>query len=155
SAGFGAILVAFVPLLYSLGDYAHDLGIPPERAAAAAAMAALAMAPGKLTFGRLADWFSHRFLYRVGAIMIAAGIVVVSLSHSFTMLLAGLVLTNFGQGCYLPMLSSMIVSRFGAAAFGQVLGLAIVLIQLSAVAPYLSGLIRDATGGYGTAFLIM
>jgi hypothetical protein len=64
-------------------------------------------------------------------------------------------LTTLSVGSFVPLLSNMVVNRFGAPALGQVMGLASLFIQLSALSPFLAALIRDALGNYRLAFLAM
>lgn len=155
SIGFTAMLSAYLPVLYSLGSYAHDLGISQQRAALGASLGAVTLAVGKLTFGKLLDMVEHRRLYWTAAGLVASGIALVSLASSFPLLLAGLLLTSFAIGSYVPMMGGMIVDRFGAPAFGQVMGLVGFVIQLSAVGPFLVGVIRDNSGSYAVAFMVM
>ena len=155
SAGFCALLVAYLPVLYSLGSYAHDLGISQPRAAFVAAMGAVTLSVGKLVFGKLSDIVEHRRLYQVSAGLVAVGIVLVSFADSFPLLMTGLLLTTLSVGSFVPLLSNMVVNRFGAPALGQVMGLASLFIQLSALSPFVAALIRDALGNYRLAFLTM
>jgi MFS family permease len=154
-AGFAALLSAYLPVLYNIGAYARDIGVSQPQAAFAVAWSAPALTLGKLGFGKLADLLEHRRLYWIAVAPMLLGVVMVSTAGAFPQLLVGLLLVSFGQGCYLPLLASMIVARFGARSFGQVLGLAAILTQTSAVSPYLAGVIRDGTGSYTAAFLAL
>jgi MFS family permease len=153
--GFFALLAAYLPVLYSTGAYARDLGITQQRAAVGASIAAIVLALGKITFGKLADLTSHRLLYWGATGGIIVSIAVVSVAQSFPSLLLGLALTSFFIGSYYPLTSSMIVARFGAPSFGQVMGLVSIFVQCGALAPFVAGLIRDASGSYTVAFLTM
>ena len=155
SGSFAAILFAYLPVILSLGAYAHDIGVAPQQAALIASLSAIMLALGKIIFGRLTDSFSLPRLYQVATSIMIFGIVILSCFNATSGLAIGLALSSFGQGAYLPLQSSMIVSRFGALAFGQVLGLTSIIVQCSAISPTLAGLIRDASNSYRAAFLTM
>ena len=74
---------------------------------------------------------------------------------SFANFVFGLALASFAMGCYLPLLSSMVLSRFGMESFGQVMGMATIVIQCGAIGPYFSGLHQDHTGNFSMAFIVM
>lgn len=155
SCGLASILFAGLPLMYNIGAYARDLGIAQSQAALIASLGALAFAAGKVGFGKLSDMLEHPVCYRIAGGLMIFGAIVVSQANSFATLLLGQVLTLLGQGCTLPMFSGMIAARFGVQAFGQVAGLATFIMGSGALAPYLAGLIRDASGSYSTAFIVM
>jgi MFS family permease len=155
SVAFAALLIAFMPVLYNVGAFARDLGISQQHAAVAMSCYAIAAAIGKAGFGRLADKVEHRYLYWLAGGMMIASIGIVAEAKSIAQLVSGLLLAGLSFGSYFPLLGSMMVSRFGAAAFGRSLGLSTLIIQSSALAPYLAGVVREFSGSYVTAFLSM
>ena len=57
-------------------------------------------------------------------------------------------------GGMMPVYAALIGRIFGAAAFGQVMGLGgLLMAPIGAVAPLLGGFLRDATGSYAAMLL--
>lgn len=152
---FCALLMAYLPATYSLGVYAMDLGIPQQRAAWIASVGAIALGVGKFAFGRLADKFELQWLYWGAGAGILASIIVVCVAGSWLPLMVAVALLSFCFGAYVPLLSVTVVNRFGAASFGQVLGLILMFTQLGTVAPYIAGLLQELSGSYVVAFIAM
>lgn len=155
SGGFFAFLGAILPVQFSLGTYANELGISQRQAALIASMTAVANAVGKVAYGRLVDTLAPRHTYWIAAAGVALAVSIVSGADGFALLAAGMMLIGFSLGCILPVLSGLVVAYFGTRAFGQVVGLAWTVITFSAVTPYLSGLILDAGNAYPPAFLAL
>lgn len=155
SGGFAAILIAYLPMLHSIGAFAKEIGISQPQAALGASLAAVLLSLGKLAFGKMSDTLPHRLLYRLAMAVMVAGIGMASFANSYFQFVFGLALASFAMGSYLPLLSSMVLSRFGMGSFGQVMGMATIVIQCGAIGPYLSGLLRDHTGSYSTALIVM
>jgi MFS family permease len=153
--GFGAILLACLPVQYGIGSYAADLGLSQSQAALAASLSALTFAAGKLSFGKLADTIPHHLSYRLAVAFIAVGIGTCSTAKSLLPLTVGLSLMTFGQGCVLPISAAMVASRFEMRSFGRVLGLLWMVVGLSSWSAYLAGVIRDAAGSYALAFILL
>jgi len=153
-ACFGALPIAYLPVLHSTGVYAHDLGIAPQQAALIASTGAIALGAGKFMFGKLADSIELRWLYMYANIGILLAVVGVGMANSWPFLMASIALISLCFGAYMPLLSFTIVGKFGSASFGRVLGLAISVIQIGTVTPFVSGLLQEATGSYMVAFLL-
>ena len=152
---FGALLFASMPVVYSVGVLAHDLGISQQRAAMVVSLSALTLAGGKLTFGKLSDVMSEHWVYCIAVTIMGIGVAITSFAGAFLAFACGIVLTTFGQGSFIPMFSSTIAHRFGVASFGRVSGLALIFVQCATCAPFISGLIRDASRNYEAAYLVM
>jgi len=152
---FGAMFLSFVPLLYSMGVYARDLGISQQQAAWTASAGAFALGVGKFTFGKLADSVEFRRLCWFGSAGVVVFIAVYSVAESWLQLTAAFVILSFCFGGYIPLLSVAVVNCFGSASFGRVLGLVLTFVQLAAVSPFISGLIHEASGSYIVAFFAM
>jgi cyanate permease len=56
---------------------------------------------------------------------------------------------------HLPLLAAIVSRHFGIASFGLVMGLLGPFTTLSAAGPVLAGMIRDASGSYDTALLVL
>jgi len=155
SLGFGGLLGAYLPILYNMGSFASDLGIPQRRAALIASTGAITISIGKLTFGRLSDVVERHRLFQVAAGFMLVGVSVVSASSSARPLFVGILLSTFAIGSFVPLMSNMVADRFGTEAFGRVMGLVYLFVQVSALFPFLAALIRDSLGSYRPAFLAM
>jgi cyanate permease len=64
------------------------------------------------------------------------------------------ILLGSAGGGMLPLLGAVVGSRFGPAAFGQVMGLLGPFTTLAAVGPWIAGYLRDATGSYDQAWVV-
>lgn len=155
ASGFCMLQFACLPLQFGVGSYAKDLGISQQQAAFAVSLSAVSLGCGKLTFGRLADILPYRFSYWLATVLIFLGIGIYSIADSLLPFTLGLMLMTLGQGCILPISGGMVITRFGIQAFSRVLGFLWLFIPLGSVSPYLAGLIREATGSYSSAYLIM
>lgn len=155
AAGFGFMLLACLAAQFGVGSYAKDLGISQQQAALAASLSAVSFGCGKLGFGKLADLLPHRLSYWMAVTLVLLGIGIYSSAGSLLPFTLGLMLMTLGQGCFLPISSGMVIERFGVQSFGRVMGLLWMFIGLGSVSPFIAGLIRDATGSYSTAFIVM
>jgi MFS family permease len=145
--------LAFSALQMNMGAYAHDIGISQQQAAFLVSLLSIFMLAGKVLFGRLADNFDDRFLYWGVAAGMAAAIVVISAASSYAVLAVGAAILGFAYAGYLPLVGSIIVSRFGNRAFGQAMGLSSTFLSLGAAGSFIAGWIRDHSGSYSIAFL--
>lgn len=154
-ACFSVMLMAYLPVLYSIGVYARDLDIAQQRAALVASVGAMALGAGKFSFGKLSDKFDFRLLYWIACVGILTSVVGIGFVQSWQMLMTAVVVLSFCFGAYMPLMSVVVVNRFGSASFGFVLGLGLTFAQLCALSPFLSGLLQEASGSYRVAFILM
>ena len=85
-----------------------------------------------------------------------ASFAVLRLEPGFGLLVAAFVLIGFSAGAMLPVYASLIARMFGPVSFGQVMGLAgLVLLPFGTLAPPVIGLLRDTSGGYGSTLLLL
>jgi MFS family permease len=152
--GFTPILMAFYAVHHNLGTYAEDIGFTQAQTALVISVLSFSMMAGKLICGRLIDLISHQILYFVVAGSFITGMSCISLQTGFPMLLAGAVAMGFALGGTMPLMSIKVLDHFGAAAYGQVMGLLYIFINLSAVGPVAAGWVRDVTGSYPVVFLL-
>ena len=153
SGCLASLIFAGLPVMHSIGAYAHDFGIPQSRAAFAASIGALALMGGKLGFGSLIDWMEHPRCYRIAGSLMIMGVTLVSLAPGFWSLFLGYGLMMLGFGSTLPFISGMISARFGTSAFGQVAGLVTFIMSSGSLAIVAAGFIREISGSYGVAFM--
>jgi MFS family permease len=160
--GFQIIAIAFLApgivcngIIQNLGPYAHDRGFTPATSAMFMSTIAGAMLFGKVLFGYLADRIDPRYLYWLATLSLATSVtlIIVDPSSASTMLIASALL-GFPAGSVLPLMGSIVVSRFGTEAFGRVIGLLYPFVTFSSIGPILTGWIRDRSGSYDSAFWI-
>ena len=63
-------------------------------------------------------------------------------------------LLGFAGGGTLPLLGSIVGSRFGPQSFGQVMGLLMPPLTLSSFGVVVTGMLRDMTGNYDLALMV-
>jgi MFS family permease len=160
SRGFQIVAIAFLApstvcngIIQNLGPYAHDRGFTAETSAMFMSAIAGAMLFGKVLFGYLADRIDPRYLYWFATLSLAISVtlIIVDPSSASTMLIASALL-GFPAGSVLPLMGSIVVSRFGTEAFGRVIGLLYPFVTFSSIGPILTGWIRDRSGSYDSAF---
>lgn len=142
SGGWGANSVRFIE------DLGHD-------ADAAALLVGISMGlgiPATLLFGALADRVGNRRLFAFSIVAQMAGLLWLRTGPDYGGLFVGFAMLGFAGGGMLPIYASMIGRLFGPAAFGQVFGLAgIVMLPFGALSPPIVGALRDSTGNYSAA----
>jgi MFS family permease len=148
-----AMALLFIALLHNIGALAVDLSISQQRAALITAFASIVMAISKVVSGALCDRLNHQLLYAGFAVTIASGLVVVSQSSSFYLLLFGVCLSAAVMGGISPLVASMVIERWGADNFGRVMGVIHAFAAVSGIGPFIAGMIRDSSGSYADAFL--
>ena len=149
------LATAFGGAQQNLAPYAADLGVDAQRAAYLVSIMALVMVGAKVFFGAMADrWrLSTLLLLAVGGLALAFAMMVQDLSYPMLMLVCCLL--GFVAGGFLPLMGAMVSQNFDIRAFGQVMGLIGPFAALSAIGPWLAGHLRDATGSYDDAWLLM
>lgn len=145
---------AFGAVQQNLGPYTTDLGFSPQRAAYLMSVISFAMIAGKIFFGSVSDRFDNRYLYwaAMGALVMA--LLLMLGEPSYAGMLGICVLLGIAAGGFLPLMGAIVSNRFGSHAFGQVMGLLLPFLTLSAVGPSFAGWIRDAAGSYDVALLV-
>lgn len=136
--------------------YMLELGATPEAAALVVIPQSIGAVSGPLVFGALADRIHPRFLF-VGLIAgLCAGLVGLVFEPSYATALALFSLIGIIGGSMMAVYGALIGRLFGAAAFGQVMGLG-ALVGLPAIVamPLAFGAAFDATGSYARGLFIL
>jgi MFS family permease len=162
SRPFWLLVLAFTPLATAFGGaqqnlapYTSDHGIDARATAYLVSIMALVMAFAKVGFGALADRVDLRwlFLLALGVLAVAFALMRGAVDYQTLVVIAGLL--GIAAGAFLPLLASAISHRFGVAAFGQVMGMVGPFTTLAALGPWLAGQLRDSTGNYDAAWLLL
>ena len=131
-----------------------DLGMEHTTASAFFAGSALLGIVGTIGFGMLADRVSGRTLLWVLLGVHAVGFTGLAMLPASDMFQGVVPLLGLLGGGMMPVYAALIGRLFGAAAFGQVMGLGgLLMAPIGAMAPVLGGFLRDATGSYTTMLL--
>ncbi|MEN3974992.1 MFS transporter [Emcibacter sp. SYSU 3D8] len=151
-ACLGTTLASY-SFLTSIGPYAHDLGIDPQRMSLLIPILAVAGIVGRLALGWMADKVDARIPYWIATAVIW-GTLLLTLgepSYRQLMLISGLI--GLGAGGLLPVCCVMVGQKFGARSFSRVMGMATPFFSISAAAgPWISAKIRDSLGSYTGTF---
>ena len=155
---FWVPVLSFVPLSFvfgglqmNFGAIAHDAGITNQVASTMVSFMAISMIAGKLFFGGYSDKWDHRILYWLAAGAMILSVVLFRLPASAVTIFCAMGFLGIAGGGFLPLMGSIVASRFGPAAFGQVQGLIGPFMTLGSFGPPFMGWIYDQTGSYGTA----
>ncbi len=159
---FWATVCAFVPLSFvfgglqmNFGAIAYDAGISDQMASTMVAFMAVSMIVGKLFFGGFSDHWDHRTLYWLAAGALLLAVVAFRLPPSIFIIFCAMAFLGLAGGGFLPLMGSIVASRFGPAAFGQVQGLIGPFMTLGALGPPFTGWMYDQTGSYSSAFDVL
>lgn len=143
----GMVQQNFAPMM---SDFGHSDGL----AARLVALTAATMIGGKIFFGAMADRLDHRILFAIAAGSMAGSIGCLTLQPEGLWLFIVVGWFGIAMGGFLPILGAMYASRFGAAAMGRVSGMAGPFAMVSAIGPWLGGVIRDESGTYIVAMAV-
>jgi MFS family permease len=156
---FWVMVVAFTPMVAAFGaaqqnfaPYTADLGVSAQETSYLVSLMAIVMVGGKVFFGAMSDRWDHRWLYAVAIVVLVLTLGLMMLDPGYLQLVVISGLLGFAAGGYLPLLGAIIGSRFGPAAFGQVMGLVGPFTMLAAVGPWVAGYLRDTSGSYDVAW---
>lgn len=159
---FWLLVLAFVPLNTAFGGvqqnlapFAGDNGIDAQALAVLISGMALVMIGAKLVFGAMADRWDVRLPFWIT--VIALGGTFVLMAGSVGMADLALICAGLGiaAGGFLPLLGSAVSTGFGIATFGRVMGMLGPFMTLAAIGPWVAGYLRDATGSYDSAWLLL
>lgn len=158
---FWIMIFAFVPMTtalagvqHNLGPLAKDSGITPQNISFLVSAFAGCAALGKVFFGAVADRWDLRQLYWLANALLVACMAVFMLQPGYGLLLVASALLGLAAGGFLPLLASIISTRFGPKSFGRVMGLVGPFTLVTALGPWFAGNLRDGTGSYETALQI-
>lgn len=156
---FWVMVIAFTPMTAAFGaaqqnfaPYTADLGIGATATSYLVSLMAIVMVAGKVFFGAMSDRWDHRWLYAIAVVVLVATLVLMCLEPGYPQLVIISALLGFAGGGFLPLLGAIIGSRFGPAAFGQVMGMVGPFTTLAAIGPWIAGYVRDTSGSYDVAW---
>jgi len=143
--------VVFSAIQQNLGPISVDLDITLTEGAGLMSILALMSILGKIGFGTAADRFDNRYLFWIegGLIMLATAMLMMDPGYLQLGFICGTL--GLAGGGTLPLLGSIVGKRFGAANFGQAMGLLMPFLSISSFGYVVAGWLRDSTGSYDLA----
>jgi len=147
--GLSAVLLHQVPLLI-------DAGVDAKRAAFALGATAGVGVLGKLGFGALLDRFDHRRVILGCFVLQACGVLLLPFARHPMVLVAYVLLYGYAMGGNATLQATIIGECFGRLHYGAIAGrMSPILIFSQALGLPLVGWLRDRTGGYDLAIVLM
>ena len=153
------IIIFSLQFCANLGVYSHifpyvsDLGFDIKKAGYAVSVGAFGAALGKVVFGKLIDIFSARITLWISIIIQGVGILLVSSSSTYSLLLLSVLIMSLGLGGSVPLMNILFSKTFSPINFGKALGLAVpFMVPIQVIGGPLSGWLFDTFGNYDLAF---
>ena len=154
-AGLVAASFTYQGVLTQLRQHFEEIGMPPVHATAGLALIAAMGVGSKLLFGRASERISARWATVISITLQTAGVIVLALAQGPTAGWIGIVIFGTGFGGLGALLVLAVQEVVGMKQFGTVMGVVQAASVLSfAGGPLLAGIVHDASGGYGPAFLV-
>lgn len=149
---FGAMQAVFFHRVAAF----EDAGFSVTLAATWAGIASLLSFPGRFAAPLVRGRFGGLFLYSLLAIASAAAVTVLVVADATWMMITHFVLFGLAFGGFLPLRAVVMGRWFTGSNFGSIMGTQWSLAALSgALAPWLVGVARDATGSYDGPMLVV
>ena len=149
------LAAGFTGISVSLSQFATDLDIPQIHHGYLISIYAGTMIPAKIVFGLLSDRLDVRLLLWAATASLGLSTSLLLLADSFLVLAIACVFLGMASGSMLPLLGNLVSSRFGAHAFGRVMGMLGPFNASAGIAPVAVGAIRDSTGSYEGGWLLI
>ena len=145
----------YAPLAFA-SDYAVDQGIGSSAAAALIGVIGGSSVAARLAFGSVTERIGSLKLYRVGYLLMLAGLVVwLGAGGSYVVLLAAAVLHGLGWAAWVTATPLVLAGWFGLGSLGGTLGTFYTGLGIGAlIGPGISGFVIDRSG-YGMAIALV
>lgn len=152
---FWKLIAVLMPIQFAglaftlnLAPILADRGFELSTASSILITVSLAALFSKVASGMLADRFGHRLPLVAVAMVVATGIMVISLSgDNFVLFTFGSLLVGLGGGSW-PLVASGVAAEFGTAGFGRAFGLIVTVITFSSFAPPIFAYSQEIVGSY-------
>jgi MFS family permease len=137
---------------YLAGEAGFDLTV----AASALGLVAGSSVIGRLSAGWLGDRFEPRYVMAGLLLSMGLSLLILMAGRGLLTLYANVVLFGAGYGGIIVVSSAATLNYFGARSYAQIMGISMPIgTLLGFLSPLLVGAIKDATGSYVPAFLLM
>ena len=145
--GLGGLPIHVIPALI-------DKGYTTAYASALITLFSIVVIVGKPIWGLLAERIQVRYLMVVCFAISAVGMLLILVIESGSLIILFPIIYGIGVSAFAPLMSLIWANYFGRASLGAIRGTFLPMTQVtSAFGPVFAGLIFDATGSYGPAFL--
>jgi MFS family permease len=160
---FWLVTVAFVcstftyqGVLTQLIQHFKESGLTPGVAGAGLSVIAGMGIGSKLAFGRASEAITARYAMVISIALQAVGVGLMILPGNAAVMWAGILVFGLGFGGLGALIVLVVQEAFGLREFGSIIGI-IQVAQIASLAggPELAGRVRDATGSFDLAFLIV
>ena len=138
----------------NLAPYVASHGLKPTTAGLLLSVLSFSHIIATLALGLVSDRFGNRLPFFGLAVIMIAGAVLLAFGPGLPAIALACALIGFGGGLY-PLLASAMAAEFGADNFGRAYGLSMLFLPVMALAPFMVAKIRETTGSYTSAFLII
>jgi MFS family permease len=156
--GYFCALVAWYAVQVHQTKYLVEIGFTPLVAAWALGIVSVVGIPGQIILGALSDRFGREWTWTAGCAGFAiCYFALIALEHSpSNVLLYVMVISQGFLGYALTSVMGPIVAEiFEGPHYGSIFGtITVALIGGGAAGPWITGIIHDATGSYGLAFVL-
>ena len=143
--------MALAAVAQNIGPLARDVGVSPIDAAFLVSLFSGCALLSKILVGLTADRADLRFLFWITNSLLIAAVIVFGMQPAYWVMLVAAILLGLGGGAFLPLLASLISTRFGPQSFGRVMSMFGPMTMLTGAGPWIAGRIRDSTGDFALA----
>jgi len=151
-----ALLIVSSVLVHQIPHMVEGIGLSQEKAASVVAVLVIITMSGQLVGGYLGDRLNKRFCIFAAMWLHAAGMVIFTYATSAIGALAFTVLHGIAWGTRGTLINAIRADYFGRASFATIMGFNSLLVMIGmTIGPVFSALIRDLTGDYRAAFLVL
>ncbi|HVY16632.1 MAG TPA: MFS transporter [Rhodopila sp.] len=138
--------------------YLMEIGFPPIEAAWALGLVSVVAIPGQIAFGALSDRIGREWVWAAGCLgFVLTYVLLIALSRvpAPSLLYAMVLAQGFLGYALTSVMGAIVVEIYEGPHFGSIFGaINVASVCGGAAGPWMTGVIHDATGGYGPAFLL-
>lgn len=157
--GFICALAAWYAVQVHQTKFLIDVGFSPTLAAWALGIVSAVGIPGQIALGALSDRIGREWVWSFGCagfVICYAALVMMERGPSQPLLYLMIVSQGFLGYAMTSVMGPIVAEIFEGKHFGSIFGsMTVALIGGGAAGPWVAGLIRDATGSYRAAFLLL
>jgi len=151
-----ALLIVGTVLTHQIPHMVEGIGLSPERAASVVAALVMITLVGQLTGGLLGDRLNKRLVIFGAMWLHAVAMVVFACATTVVGALAFTVLHGAAWGVRGTLINAIRADYFGSRYYATITGWNSLMVMIGMTAgPLFSGVIRDVTGDYRSAFLAL
>jgi len=152
----GALLIVGTVLTHQIPHMVEGIGLSPERAATVVAVLVMVTLVGQLAGGFLGDRLNKRLVIFGAMWLHAVAMVVFAYAASTAGALVFAVLHGVAWGVRGTLINAIRADYFGSRYYATITGYNSLMVMIGMTAgPLFSGILRDLTGNYRVAFLIL